>query len=215
MGECVDCQQITVLACLLACCACSNNESLRFSHVAFSQAAAERLLHYWEFRKLVFEDRFRLPLDLTGEGALSDDDLQFLQKAPVFLLHDDSYGRAVIYIDRSRMNQSNCERRSLVSKITYRMALDCIATTTSCLNGPHHFFFFRGNARQMRTVFYFLSVAMESPAAREKGIVFVFNAKVSCHGRNGLQRSLLVSRISHLIKQHPALFPLEINAKHD
>jgi hypothetical protein len=67
-------------------------------------AAAKRLVAYWHIRKNTFGDRFLLPLDLSGRGALTDDDVDTLKTGFITLLPDDCCGRKVIYFDNSMSN---------------------------------------------------------------------------------------------------------------
>jgi hypothetical protein len=61
-------------------------------------------VEYWEQRKRVFGKRWLLPLTLSGEGALDNDDLAVLKSGYVVLLHFSSSadGRFVLYINRCR-----------------------------------------------------------------------------------------------------------------
>lgn len=70
------------------------------------------MLKYWEFRKWLFGDRFCLPMTLTGNGALEEADIALLRTVPIAFLHDDKYGRGVLYSDRSRVKPK--DRRSMV-----------------------------------------------------------------------------------------------------
>jgi hypothetical protein len=65
-------------------------------------AAARRLVTYWSSRVAIFGgEKAFLPLDLTGKGALDEEDLTFLDSGCVVTLPDDSKNRSVICIDRS------------------------------------------------------------------------------------------------------------------
>ncbi|GKY90619.1 hypothetical protein MPSEU_000035400 [Mayamaea pseudoterrestris] len=65
-------------------------------------AAAKRLALYWKERKNVFGESAFLPLNQTGEGALSRDDVAFINSGFFALLGLDLQGRSVIYHDSSR-----------------------------------------------------------------------------------------------------------------
>jgi hypothetical protein len=69
-------------------------------------AAARRLTTYWKLRLEVFGDRAFLPLNQTGQGALSPEDLEVLNSSYVFVLPNDKDGRSVVGVDRSRLPAS-------------------------------------------------------------------------------------------------------------
>lgn len=75
------------------------------------KAAAIRLTNYWTLRCKAFGERAFLPLDQTGEGALTEDDIQEMRKGGVMLLESDRAGRHVIYLRRAAWNVGT---RSLV-----------------------------------------------------------------------------------------------------
>lgn len=84
-------------------------ESDPMSFIRFAEgdpeAAAKRLVAYWQIRKNTFGDRFLLPMDLSGRGALTNDDVDTLKTGFIALLPDDCYGRKVIYFDNSMSNK--------------------------------------------------------------------------------------------------------------
>jgi hypothetical protein len=66
-------------------------------------AAARRLVTYWSSRVAIFGgEKAFLPLDLTGKGALDEEDLAFINSGCVVMLPNDSKNRSVICIDRSK-----------------------------------------------------------------------------------------------------------------
>lgn len=71
---------------------------LRFlRHESFNLwAAARRLAMYWKTRKELFGDRAFLPMNQTGEGTLTRDDIIVLSSGFYTLLPTDHEGRAVI-----------------------------------------------------------------------------------------------------------------------
>lgn len=71
--------------------------------------AARRLAYYWKKRSDIYGERWLLPLHLSGEGALSENDLETLQSGYQVFLPDDSTGRLVLYFDTTRA--SNLENR--------------------------------------------------------------------------------------------------------
>lgn len=69
-------------------------------------AAAQRLVAFWHKKRRVFDDRFLLPLNtLSGQGALTTEDVQTLRTGFLSFLPDDAQGRTVIYFDNSKGGQ--------------------------------------------------------------------------------------------------------------
>ena len=75
---------------------------LRF-HSFNSWAAAKRLASYWKHRRDIFGDRAFLPLDLSEQGAMPPEDIQTFQYGAYMFLPNDSAGKTVLYIDRSKL----------------------------------------------------------------------------------------------------------------
>lgn len=66
-------------------------------------AAAKLQARYWKDRKAFFGDRAFLPLDdLTGNGALTNDDVEALSRGIMVRTPDDDAGRPSLLIDVSR-----------------------------------------------------------------------------------------------------------------
>mmetsp|Transcript_3903 Transcript_3903/g.5122 ORF Transcript_3903/g.5122 Transcript_3903/m.5122 type:complete len:336 (-) Transcript_3903:269-1276(-) len=86
-----------------------------------AENAANGLPKYWEHRLELFgRERAFLPMDvLTGEGAMSLQDIDFLRRSKsVYLLtQEDPYGRLVCYVDRSKWKTS--VRKSLLRSIFF------------------------------------------------------------------------------------------------
>jgi hypothetical protein len=74
-------------------------------------AAAQSLVLYWKRRRELFGDRAFLPLILTGDGALSNDDLEFIKTGLAVFLPNDVDGRSVLCIDALRRLDDSLERR--------------------------------------------------------------------------------------------------------
>jgi hypothetical protein len=82
----------------------TESDPMRFLHFEKynAWAAARRLVTYWSSRVSIFGgEKAFLPLDLTGKGALDEEDLAFLNSGCVVMLPNDSNNRSVICIDRS------------------------------------------------------------------------------------------------------------------
>jgi hypothetical protein len=70
-------------------------------------AAARRLASYWKHRKETFGDRAFLPLDLSGQGALTVEDVRTLQTGYLLNCPRDENKRSVLYYDRSKRPQDD------------------------------------------------------------------------------------------------------------
>ena len=58
--------------------------------------AAQRLARFWKFRRVIFSERWLLPMTQTGAGALSDMDIQFVRTGFVFLMARDNTGPLIV-----------------------------------------------------------------------------------------------------------------------
>jgi hypothetical protein len=67
------------------------------------QNAAKRMVAFWAMRRTVCGEAAFLPLVATGHGALNAEAIDLLNGGYVVRLPDDSQGRSVVYIDRSRL----------------------------------------------------------------------------------------------------------------
>jgi hypothetical protein len=74
-------------------------------------AAARKLVMYWKRRHGVFGDRAFLPLTLTGNGALSNEDIEFIKTGELVFLPNDADGRTVISVDHSRRVDHSLDKR--------------------------------------------------------------------------------------------------------
>jgi hypothetical protein len=69
------------------------------------QKAAHRLMRYWTMRESIFGlDRAFLPMDLSGDGTLTRDDVASFSRFGTMMLPHDELGRVVIYGQRSAYN---------------------------------------------------------------------------------------------------------------
>jgi hypothetical protein len=66
--------------------------------------AAERLVTYWKRRCRFFGERAFLPMIATGDGALSERDIECLKNGNCFVLPNDSKGRTVVFYDAFSAN---------------------------------------------------------------------------------------------------------------
>jgi hypothetical protein len=83
---------------------------LRFTNFN-AAAAARKLVLYWKRRREVFGDRAFLPLSLTGNGALSTDDIESIKTGSLVFLPNDADGRTVMCFDPSRRLDYSIEIR--------------------------------------------------------------------------------------------------------
>ena len=72
-------------------------------------SAAKRLAAYWRHRKALFGERAFLPMTQTGEGALSQEDLEVLNTGYIAILPNDGDQFPVLCYDRSRLDKENRE----------------------------------------------------------------------------------------------------------
>jgi hypothetical protein len=83
------------------------------------QNAAKRMVAFWAMRcKLCGEVAF-LPLVATGHGALNAEAIALLNEGYVVRLLDDSEGRTVVYIDRSRFQNTSEFRNAILQLLLY------------------------------------------------------------------------------------------------
>jgi hypothetical protein len=66
-------------------------------------AAAKRLVTYWKERKALFGERAFLPMNQTGKGALSAEDIIVLNTKFLVILPPDQDNRTILFYDRLRM----------------------------------------------------------------------------------------------------------------
>ena len=136
---------IQVSSSLHSQCSCS---SPPFSF-SLDQAAASRFCAYWTFRKKLFKDRAFLPFSLDGSGIMSEDDIALLKTRAYVLLPPDEHARAVVFYDKSMLDNVVYERESLVSVtekgdakkrgnkfsvLTFAFPLRCVYSSTFILS---------------------------------------------------------------------------------
>jgi hypothetical protein len=85
----------------------SNTASFFSFHPNDPLAAARRLANYWKKRKEIFQERVFLPINLSGNGALTVDDVRILRTGYTLNLPRDRYGRTVLYMDNSKKHQED------------------------------------------------------------------------------------------------------------
>lgn len=73
-------------------------------------AAARRFVSHWQTRQRLFGDRAFLPMNTTGDGALSSDDIELLSSTYITLLEKDNVGRDVIFYTPELAGAESTER---------------------------------------------------------------------------------------------------------
>jgi hypothetical protein len=96
-------------------------------------AAALRLTMYWKMRCKLFGDRAFLPMTQTGEGALTNQDVERLREGAMRLVDPDKMGRAVIYIRRAAVTRTTQDGPIMVS--TKKMDISRLTATMSNFEG--------------------------------------------------------------------------------
>lgn len=78
-------------------------------------AAAHRLAYYWKKRLEIFGDRAFLPLTLSGNGALNEEDVASFYAGYMSFLPNDYQGRTVLCYDPQKRNVQSIGERMRVS----------------------------------------------------------------------------------------------------
>lgn len=86
-----------------------------------SAIARELQNQYWETRGVLFGDRAFLPLNQTGEGALSPFDCKILGEGFIVLLQEDSSGRPVVCINPSKIASVKEANSSTLQRAAFYM----------------------------------------------------------------------------------------------
>jgi hypothetical protein len=80
--------------------------------------AAERLVKYWDLRKVVFGEKAFLPMTLKG-GCLMEQDAESLRLGHFCLLPPDKFGRTVLYECRGHLDDTGLDYASLLRAQLY------------------------------------------------------------------------------------------------
>jgi hypothetical protein len=97
-----------------------------------SWAAANRLALYWTKRKRIFGDRAFLPMNLTGEGALSKEGVGYFSTGALVFLPSDKNGRSVLCYDPSR---GQGVKIGTLLELMFYVALICAENRKSPIEG--------------------------------------------------------------------------------
>jgi hypothetical protein len=79
------------------------------------KAAAEDLVRYWKRRRESFGDRAFLPMNISGNGALSTHEIEFFETGVFVFLPNDARGRTVVCYDSSRRLETSVQIRHRVA----------------------------------------------------------------------------------------------------
>jgi len=90
-----------------------------------TKEAVSRFVGYWEKRKSLFGSRAFLPMNQTGEGALTFEDLAVLNTGFLALLAKDSQGRVVLCTDKSRLQKAIFVDASRLRCLFYMFSVAC------------------------------------------------------------------------------------------
>jgi hypothetical protein len=125
-------------------------------------SAARRIIDYWRLRKEVFGARAFYPLDLSGNGAFDETDVQFVKRGSAVVLPCDEKSRPVGFVDRGRLTERNYTP------------------------GPNW------EMQTMRNGFFLYSRLSENPVAQTDGIILITHAIYDGPSRHQHQRSTMV-----------------------
>ncbi len=76
-----------------------------------TKAAADRLVSYWKTRRSFFRDRAFRPMVMTGDGALTMEDIEVIKSGFIAYAPKDSEGCPVVIFDASCRNTNTAEMR--------------------------------------------------------------------------------------------------------
>ena len=93
---------------------------LRMDHFD-AEKAAIRLAVYWFYRKEIFQERWLLPMNQTGKGALSMHDVELLRTGYTAIQLDPSQKDVFILVDNSRLPA--WDNQSIERNVFYWFAL--------------------------------------------------------------------------------------------
>jgi len=76
-----------------------------------AKAAADKLVSYWKYRRSLFEDRTFRPMDMTGNGALTLEEIEVIKSGFIAYAPKDSEGCPVVILNPSRRNTDTADVR--------------------------------------------------------------------------------------------------------
>jgi hypothetical protein len=69
-------------------------------------AAGRRLVKYWELRHRIFGNRAFFPMDLSGQGCLTPEEIELMRLGSVQILPKDNMGRILSYGNKSLLDDT-------------------------------------------------------------------------------------------------------------
>jgi len=89
------------------------SDYFRFLHHANfdAKAAADKLVSYWKYRRCIFKDRAFRPMVMTGDGALTSEDIEIIKSGFVAYASKDAEGCPVVILDPSCPNTDTTQAR--------------------------------------------------------------------------------------------------------
>jgi hypothetical protein len=106
-------------------------------HPSDPLAAARRLANYWKKRKEIFQERAYLPINLSGNGALTADDVKVLKMGYMVNLPRDLKGRTVVFIDMSKKNPETTPS-SRTTLFVGQCLMENVKSRTDCYVGVYN-----------------------------------------------------------------------------
>jgi hypothetical protein len=95
-------------------------------------AASYRLAAYWKKRKSIFGKRAFLPMNMTGEGALSREAVAYLSTGSLVFLPEDNKGRSILCYDTARTGETDLGPQL---EVMLYLALLCAQNNVSQVEG--------------------------------------------------------------------------------
>jgi len=84
-------------------------------------AAAKKLCAYWQYRLEIFGSRYNLPMDLSGEGALREEEVDLFKRGVAFVGPVDGFGRAVFTFERENFEADWIDPGDVKLKVIFYM----------------------------------------------------------------------------------------------
>jgi hypothetical protein len=81
------------------------------------------MVAFWALRRIICGEDIFLPLVATGQGALNAEAISMLNGGYVVQLLNDSEGRTVFYIDRSRSQNTSVFRTASLQLLLYMLCV--------------------------------------------------------------------------------------------
>ena len=159
--------------------------------------AADRLTKYWTIRKEVFRERFHLPLDLSGNGALPKDVVESLKAGHAMALAPDLFHRTTLLFDVDRKN-TECESTLHRTQVYWYMVHVATESKMACTRGT---VVLMAMSSQNKNIFQARGGALRSLTKEEiwpgtiKAVHFCFDSKINMIQKTVAQGILAISKL--------------------